>query len=350
MVGSALERILRSKGFSNIITRKRTELDLTRQADVEGFFDKVRPEYVFLAAAKVGGILANNTYKAEFIYENIVIAANVINSAHKYGVRKLLNLGSSCIYPKLAKQPMKEEYLLSGSLEPTNEPYAVAKIAALKMCRYYNEQYGTDFISVMPTNLYGPNDEFNLETAHVLPAIMRKFHIARLLNEKAYDEIIRDMEKYPVGFGLDSKIDYNNKASIVDALAGLGIYAEHVAMWGSGEAYREFMHVDELAEACIFLMAKYSFKDIGEVLNIGTGEDIKIKDLAVLAKDTVGFRGDIKLDPSKPDGPPRKLLDVSRINKLGWKAEISLVDGIKRTYDWYCKAELSGTPEADPLQ
>lgn len=336
MVGSALERILRTKGYHNIITRKRSELDLCRQADTEDFFEKEKPEYVFLAAAKVGGILANSTYKAEFIYQNIMISSNIINSAYRSGVKKLLNLGSSCIYPKLAKQPMKEESLLSGSLEPTNEPYAVAKIAALKMCRYYNEQYGTNFISVMPTNLYGPNDEFNLETAHVPPAIMRKFHLAKLLKEQAYEKIIRDIEKYPIGFGLDSKIEHNNKDSIINILGELGINADYVAMWGSGEAYREFMHVDELAEACIFLMARYNFKDIGEVLNIGTGEDIKIKDLAELTKDIVGFKGEIKFDPSKPDGPPRKLLDVSRINRLGWQAKISLDDGIKRTYNWYC--------------
>ena len=293
LVGSAIVRKLEKEGYNNLVVRSHSELDLTRQEDVEAFFEKERPEYVFLAAARVGGILANSTYKAEFIYDNIMIAANVINTSYKYGVKKLLNLGSSCIYPKHAPQPMKEEYLLSGKLEPTNEPYAIAKIAAIKLCRYYNEQYGTNFISVMPTNLYGPNDNFDLKTSHVLPALIRKFH--------------------------DAKVEGKDK----------------VVLWGTGTPRREFLYVDDLADACLHLMQDYDARDIGEFVNIGTGEDITIKELAELIASIVGFRGDIVWDRDKPDGTPQKLLDVSRINKMGWKARTGLKQGIIQTYDWY---------------
>lgn len=293
LVGSAIVRKLKKEGYNNLVVRSHSELDLTRQEDVEAFFEKERPEYVFLAAARVGGILANSTYKAEFIYDNIMIAANVINTSYKYGVKKLLNLGSSCIYPKYAPQPMKEEYLLSGKLEPTNEPYAIAKIAAIKLCRYYNEQYGTNFISVMPTNLYGPNDNFDLKTSHVLPALIRKFH--------------------------DAKVEGKDK----------------VVLWGTGTPRREFLYVDDLADACLHLMQDYDARDIGEFVNIGTGEDITIKELAELIASIVGFRGDIVWDRDKPDGTPQKLLDVSRINKMGWKARTGLKQGIIQTYDWY---------------
>ena len=293
LVGSAIVRKLEKEGYNNLVVRSHSELDLTRQEDVEAFFEKERPEYVFLAAARVGGILANSTYKAEFIYDNIMIAANVINTSYKYGVKKLLNLGSSCIYPKHAPQPMKEEYLLSGKLEPTNEPYAIAKIAAIKLCRYYNEQYGTNFISVMPTNLYGPNDNFDLKTSHVLPALIRKFH--------------------------DAKVEGKDK----------------VVLWGTGTPRREFLYVDDLADACLDLMQDYDARDIGEFVNIGTGEDITIKELAELIASIVGFRGDIVWDRDKPDGTPQKLLDVSRINKMGWKARTGLKQGIIQTYDWY---------------
>ena len=293
LVGSAIVRKLKKEGYNNLVVRSHSELDLTRQEDVEAFFEKERPEYVFLAAARVGGILANSTYKAEFIYDNIMIAANVINTSYKYGVKKLLNLGSSCIYPKHAPQPMKEEYLLSGKLEPTNEPYAIAKIAAIKLCRYYNEQYGTNFISVMPTNLYGPNDNFDLKTSHVLPALIRKFH--------------------------DAKVEGKDK----------------VVLWGTGTPRREFLYVDDLADACLHLMQDYDARDIGEFVNIGTGEDITIKELAELIASIVGFRGDIVWDRDKPDGTPQKLLDVSRINKMGWKARTGLKQGIIQTYDWY---------------
>ena len=339
MVGSSLERIFRSKGYNNIITRRHSELDLTRQVEVENFFNTEKPEYVYLAAARVGGILANNTYKAEFIYQNIMISANVINCAYMYGVKKLLNLGSSCIYPKFAQQPMKEESLLTGNLEPTNEPYAVAKISALKLCRYYNEQYEMNFISVMPTNLYGPNDKFDFETGHVLPALIRKFHLAMLLKNGDYEGIKRNVKRCKIGFKLDGEILFENNDSLISILQKLGITKDYVILWGSGKSYREFLYVDECAEACIFLMENYDYKDIGEILNIGTGEDLKINELAKLVKDIVGFQGEIRYDVSKPDGTPRKLLDVSRIKKLGWQAKTSLVEGLKKTYDWYCSVE-----------
>lgn len=329
LVGSALLRKLVAEGYRNIIVRTSKELDLRKQAAVETFFAGERPEYVFLAAAKVGGILANSTYTADFIYDNIMIAANTIHAASRTGVKKLLNLGSSCIYPKFAPQPMKEEHLLTGPLEPTNEPYAIAKIAAIKLCRYYNEQYGTNFLSVMPTNLYGPHDNFNLETAHVLPALMRKFHLARLLSEKRSGDIMRDLAGTPLGSAPREGL------SPEAALKRFGITADHVELWGSGEPYREFLHVDDLAEACVYLMKRYNVQDIGEFVNIGTGEDITIKQLAELTKEIVRFRGEIRHDRSKPDGTPRKLLDVGRIQALGWKAAIPLKKGIELTYAWY---------------
>ncbi|MBI4708480.1 MAG: GDP-L-fucose synthase [Candidatus Omnitrophica bacterium] len=337
LVGSSLIRKLQSEEYlaKHVVVRAHSELDLTRQTDVDEFFNKERPEYVFLSAAKVGGIHANNTYKAEFIYGNIMIAANVINSAYKFGVKKLLNLGSSCIYPKFAPQPMKEEHLLTGSLEPTNEPYAIAKISAIKLCRFYNEQFGTNFISVMPTNLYGYNDNFNLETSHVLPAVLRKFHLAKLLGGNDFEGLRKDILKYPLGFGFDVSAVLESENSIKQTLKNLGITADNVVLWGAGESYREFLYVDDLSDACIFLMNNYDYKDIGEFVNIGTGEDIKIKDMARLIKDIVGFDGDIKHDLSKPEGTPKKLLDISRIKSLGWKPKTTLAGGIKKTYDWY---------------
>jgi GDP-L-fucose synthase len=335
MVGSALQKKLQSEGYQNLVFKTRQELDLRRQRETEEFFEREKPEYVFLAAAKVGGILANNTYKAEFIYDNLAIAINVVHAAYKYGIKKLLNLGSSCIYPKFAPQPLKEEYLLSASLEPTNEPYAIAKIAAIKLCRYYNEQYGTNYISVMPTNLYGPNDNFNLETAHVLPALIRKFHLGKLLEGKKYERIAEDIKKAPLGFGIDQQLDLNNKKSIENTLCNLGITAEYVVLWGSGEPYREFLYVEDLADACIFVMKEYNYEDIGEFINIGSGEDIKIKDLAEIIKKIVGYKGEIKFDTSKPDGTPRKLLDVSKIKSLGWRPKVELEKGIRLTYEWY---------------
>ncbi len=293
LVGSAMKRRLEAGGYSNIVTRSLEDLDLMRQDRVEDFFETQMPEYVFLCAAKVGGIVANSTYPASFIYENIMIATNVIHASMKTGVKKLLNLGSSCIYPREAPQPLIEKYLLAGPLEPTNEAYAIAKIAAIKMCRYYNEQYGTDFMSVMPTNLFGPNDNFNLETSHVLPALIRRFHEAKE--------------------------------------AG----APEVTLWGTGTPLREFLYVDDLADACVFLMENYHARDLGEFVNIGSGMDITIHDLAELIVGIVGYTGQIRWDASRPDGMQRKLLDVSKITDLGWKAKTSLKDGIRKTYDWY---------------
>ncbi len=299
LVGSAIVRRLQSEGYTDIITRTRSELNLARQAEVEEFFKKERPEYVFLAAAKVGGIVANNTYPAEFIYTNLMIQTCILHAAYLSGVKKLVFLGSSCIYPKFAPQPMKEEYLLTGELEPTNEPYAVAKIAGIKMCQAYNRQYGTSFISVMPTNLYGPNDNFDLENSHVLPAMIRKFHEAKA-------------------------IDSNSKP---------------VVLWGTGSPRREFLHVDDLADACLFLMENYDIKpgiDPG-LINIGTGKDITIKELAEMIKETVGFKGSITWDTTRPDGTPRKLLDITKLKSLGWNPKITLKQGIKQTCDWYNK-------------
>ncbi|MEJ7829254.1 MAG: GDP-L-fucose synthase [Segetibacter sp.] len=288
MVGSAIQRNLTSKGYNNIVTRTSKQLDLRKQEAVTDFFDTEKPAYVFLAAAKVGGINANNIYRAEFLYDNLMIEANIIHSAYKSGVTKLLFLGSSCIYPKLAPQPLKEEYLLTSALEETNEPYAIAKIAGIKLCDAYRAQYGCNFISAMPTNLYGPNDNYDLKTGHVLPALLRKVIIAKKTK------------------------------------------AEFVEIWGNGSPKREFLHVDDLAEACYFLMQNVF--EAGFV-NIGTGEDISILELTNLVKEVVGFKGEIRTNPSMPGGTPRKLMDVSKINVMGWKASISLRDGIERVYN-----------------
>ena len=299
LVGSAILRKLRSEGYTDLITRSHQELDLMRQSDVEAFFESKRPEYVFLAAAKVGGILANNTYPAEFIYNNITIQTNIIHSAHLFSVKKLLFLGSSCIYPKDCPQPMKEEHLLSGKLEPTNEPYAIAKIAGIKMCQSYNRQYGTHFICAMPTNLYGPGDNFDLETSHVLPALIRKFHEAKQTSQSQT---------------LKHKDD------------------TYVSLWGTGTPKREFLHVDDLADAVLFLMSEY---DENEIINVGVGKEISIKELADVIADIVGFKGEIRYDPSKPDGMPLKCLDISRLSSLGWNNKIPLRKGIEDTYQWY---------------
>lgn len=290
LVGSAIVRNLEERGYTNIICRTHKELDLTRQADVEKFFAEEKLEYVFLAAAKVGGIQANNTRPAEFIYENLMIESNIIHSAYKYGVKKLLFLGSSCIYPKFANQPIKEEYLLTGELEPTNEAYAIAKITGIELCKFYRRQYGCDFISAMPTNLYGINDNFDLETSHVFPALIRKFHEAKINNQ------------------------------------------EEVVMWGTGKPLREFMYVDDLADALVHLMVNYS----DEIhVNMGTGKDLSIGELAQIVKEVVGYEGKIVNDLSKPDGTPRKLLDVSRLEATGWKYKTELREGIEKVYKWY---------------
>jgi GDP-L-fucose synthase len=288
MVGSALVRVLEQNGYNNLVLRTSKELNLIDQLAVKEFFESEKPEYVFLAAAKVGGIVANNTYRAEFIYENLMIQNNVIHNSYLSGVNKLMFLGSSCIYPKNAPQPLKEKYLLTGLLEPTNEPYAIAKIAGIKMCEAYRDQYGCNFISVMPTNLYGPNDNYDLNNSHVLPALLRKF--------------------------IEAKNNGDNSVTI----------------WGTGTPLREFLHVDDLASACLFLMKTYNEK---EFLNIGVGEDISILDLAILVKTIVGFEGEIILDKSKPDGTPRKLMDVSKLNNLGWKAQIKIKSGIQNIFE-----------------
>jgi Nucleoside-diphosphate-sugar epimerases len=290
LVGSAIVRNLKEKGYENIIGRTHKELDLTNQEEVRKFFEKEKPEYVFLAAAKVGGINANNIYPADFIYENLIIQCNVIKACYDFDVKKLMFLGSSCIYPKNCPQPIKEEYLLSGYLEPTNEAYAIAKISGLKMCEYYNKQYGAKFISVMPTNLYGPNDNYDLENSHVLPALLRKFHEAKMNN------------------------------------------MPQVEIWGTGTPLREFLHVNDMADACIFLMEQY---EGNEFFNVGTGKELTINELAEMIKGIVGYEGEIIFDTSKPDGTPRKLLDVSKLNKLGWQYKIRLEDGIKATYEKY---------------
>jgi len=290
LVGSSLLRALKAQGYNNIIFKTHLELDLTNQKEVESFFEKERPEYVFLAAAKVGGILANSTFPAEFIYQNLAIATNVIHAAYLYKVKKLLFLGSSCIYPKFSPQPIKEEYLLSGYLEPTNEAYAIAKIAGLEMAKFYRIQYGVDFISAMPTNLYGPNDNFDLQNSHVIPALIRKFHEAKI-------------QKKP-----------------------------YVTIWGSGKPRREFLYIDDLADALIFLMKNYV--DTSHI-NVGVGEDVSISELAEIIREITGYKGDIKYDYTKPDGTPRKLLDVSRLYSMGWRPKVSLLEGLRRTYDWF---------------
>jgi GDP-L-fucose synthase len=352
MVGSAIIRKLASLNYRNIISNYHSrkpgknllfekkisrfaKIDLKDQKSVDRFFKKEQPEFVFMAAAKVGGIIANSTYKAEFIYDNIMIAANVIHAAYKYKVKKLLNLGSSCIYPKFSVQPMKEEYLLSGPLEPTNEPYAIAKIAAIKLCRYYNEQYGTNFISVMPSNLYGQNDNFNLETSHVLPALIRKFYLAKLLKEKNEAKIFEDVQWFPLGFGVDGRSKNASYGKIKSLLKKLGISYGYIKLWGSGEVFREFLYVDDLADACVFLMKNYDSNKIGEFINVGTGEDVRLNDLAEMIKDGMGFDGEIRYDRSKPDGMSKKLLDVSRIKTLGWKPKVNLKEGIESTIEWY---------------
>jgi GDP-L-fucose synthase len=295
MVGSAILRKLEKEGFTNLITRTSAELDLINQQAVTDFFNVEKPEYVFLAAAKVGGIVANNTYRADFLYENLAIQNNVIHNSYLAGVKKLLFLGSSCIYPKLAPQPLKEEYLLTGLLEPTNEPYAIAKIAGIKLCDAYRDQYKCNFISVMPTNLYGYNDNYHPQNSHVLPALIRKFHEAK--NSDAKDVVI----------------------------------------WGSGNPKREFLFADDLADACLYLMLNYSEPNL---INIGTGEDISIKDLALMVKEIVGFAGELTFDTSKPDGTPRKLMDVSKLHSKGWKHTIKLQDGIRMAYSDFLQKQL----------
>ncbi|NVK51780.1 MAG: GDP-L-fucose synthase [Flavobacteriaceae bacterium] len=330
LVGSAICKNLEEKGYTNIITRTHKELDLTNQLEVEEFFVNEKPEYVFLAAAKVGGIVANNTYRAEFIYENMMIQNNVIHQSYKNEVKKLLFLGSTCIYPKDALQPMTEDSLLTNTLEYTNEPYAIAKIAGIKMCESYNIQYGTNFLSVMPTNLYGPNDNFDLEKSHVLPALIRKIHLAKLLEEEKEEEIIKDLQ-------------VNSLKEAVEILKKYGVSKGAVEIWGSGEPMREFLWSEDMADACVYLMEQIDFKDIAsdknEIrnthINIGTGTDISIENLAILIKKEVGYTGNFTFNTEKPDGTMRKVTDVSKLNSLGWKYKTELKEGIKKMYNWY---------------
>lgn len=338
LVGSAIMRHLQSEGYSNIVIRTSKELDLTNQADTLAFFEREKPDYVFLAAAKVGGIMANNTYPADFIYINTMIDTNIIHSAYLTGVKKLLNLGSSCIYPRLAPQPMREEYLLSSDLEKTNEAYAIAKIAAIKMCRYYNKQYGTNFISVMPTNQYGIGDNFNMETAHLLPMVLRRFHLAKLLAAEDFESIRKDLKRYKLGWDIDGKIDYNDNFSLEWALGQIGAYRDKVVMWGDGSVYRELMSSEDLADACVYLMKNKDYKEIGEFVNITNGDDILLKELFEIVKKIVGFNGRIEYDASKPNGTPRKMMDAERIKTLGWQPKIGLEQGIYDFYTWYCKS------------
>lgn len=363
LVGSAIVKNLESKGYANIITRTHKELDLTNQQAVEKFFKQEKPEYVILAAAKVGGIVANNTYRADFIYENLQIQNNVIHQSYVHGVKKLLFLGSTCIYPKNAPQPMSEDSLLTSPLEYTNEPYAIAKIAGIKMCESYNIQYGTNFISVMPTNLYGPNDNFDLETSHVLPALIRKIHLAKLLNEGKTEEVIKDLQ-------------VSTMEEAKDYLTKFGVNENKVEIWGTGKPRREFLYSEDMADACVFLLEnrdflelaltegkKYSWGENSDTpvakakvgcqntigtdvlasakeiknthINIGTGIDISIKELAELIKDIIGFNGELYFNTDKPDGTMVKLTDPSKLHSLGWKHKIELEDGIQRMYEWY---------------
>ena len=385
LVGSAIVKNLESKGYANIITRTHKELDLINQKSVEEFFENEKPEYVILAAAKVGGIVANNTYRADFIYENLQVQNNVIHQAYVHKVKKLLFLGSTCIYPKNAPQPMSEDSLLTSPLEYTNEPYAIAKIAGIKMCESYNIQYGTNFISVMPTNLYGPNDNFDLETSHVLPALIRKIHLGKCLESVKWEElsvkkdenwelIKQDLNKNPIkcvkcyelGAKKEDKIitGKSSKQEILDVLEEYGIRLHNtefvtpntnsnkvqIEIWGSGNPRREFLYSEDMADACVFLLKNIDFKDIlnteclthtakNEVrnthINIGTGKDISIKELAELIKNIIGFKGELYFNIEKPDGTMKKLTDVSKLNSLGWKYKMDLESGIKEMYKWY---------------
>lgn len=333
MVGSALCRRLRAMGFTNLLTRTHDALDLTRQHETELFFERERPDYVFHAAGLVGGILANNTYPADFLYQNLMIAGNVIQASTRTGVKKLLNLGSACIYPKLAPQPIKEEYLLTGALEPTNEAYAVAKISAIKLCRYYNEQYGTHFLSVMPINLYGPNDNYDLERSHLLPAFIRKFHLAKLLARGDLAALRRDIERH--GALSRRGAEVLSEAAVMSQLKELGVQKEFVVLWGSGKPRRELLYVEDLADACVFLMQRYDASQIGEFVNVGTGRDLEVREIAQKVKEVVGFEGAIRWDPTKPEGMPQKQMDVSRLTALGWTAKTDLLTGIQAVYRAY---------------
>jgi len=339
LVGSALLENLQRKGYTNIIGRTHQELDLLDAVAVRKFFEEEKPEYVFLAAAYVGGIMANNTYRADFIYNNLQIQQNIIGESYRHGVKKLLFLGSTCIYPREARQPMSEDELLTGPLEYTNEPYAIAKIAGLKMCESFNLQYGTNYIAVMPTNLYGPNDNFDLERSHVLPAMIRKIYLAKCLSEQDWEAIRSDLNKRPV-----ENTNGNNSIPVLEKLlSDYGISAQAVELWGTGKPLREFLWSEEMADACIYIMENVDFNDLSkgkqEVrnchVNIGTGKEISIKDLADLIKDTVKYTGNIVFNSNKPDGTMRKLTDPSKLHSLGWHHQIEIQEGIQKLYQWY---------------
>ncbi len=343
LVGSAIWNNLQQKGYTNLIGRTSKELDLMDGVATAKFFSEEKPEYVFLAAAHVGGIIANNVYRADFIYRNLQIQNNVIGQSYAHNVKKLLFLGSTCVYPKEAPQPMKEDTLLTSPLEYTNEPYAIAKIAGLKMCESFNLQYGTNYIAVMPTNLYGPNDNFHLERSHVLPAMVRKIHLAKCLMEKNWGALKNDLNERPV-----EDVTGNNTHDEMKAiLMKYGVTADKVELWGTGQPMREFLWSEEMADACVFVMEKVDFDDLKgdskEVrnchINIGTGKEISIKDLAMLIKDTVDYKGTITFDSSKPDGTMRKLTDVSKLNALGWRHRVEIEEGVRRMYEWYLASD-----------
>jgi GDP-L-fucose synthase len=332
LVGSAIIKNLKQKGFSNFIIKTHKELDLTNQQQTADFFSKEKPDYVFLAAAKVGGIVANNTYRADFIYHNLMIQNNVIHQSYVSGVKKLLFLGSTCIYPKNAAQPIKEDSLLTNVLEYTNEPYAIAKIAGIKLCESYNLQYGTNFTSVMPTNLYGPNDNFGLEKSHVLPALIRKIHLAKLLEEGKKEAVVKDLKV----------VDFEEAQMV---LSKFGVSSESIEIWGTGNPKREFLWSEDMADASVHIMQNVDFKDLvldsteirNTHINIGTGEDISIKELAFLIKKVIGFKGDFVFNTNKPDGTMRKVTDVSKLHDLGWKHSVNIEEGVQKMYDWYLK-------------
>tara|TARA_B100001250_G_scaffold213982_1_gene183539 strand:- start:20199 stop:21272 length:1074 start_codon:yes stop_codon:yes gene_type:complete len=340
LVGSAILKDLLAKGYTNLVFSTHAELDLKNQNEVRLFFEKEEPEYVILAAAKVGGIIANNNYRADFIYENLMIQNNVIHQSYVSGVKKLLFLGSTCIYPRDAQQPMKESCLLTSELEYTNEPYAIAKIAGIKMCESYNLQYGTNFISVMPTNLYGPNDNFDLEKSHVLPALMRKIHLAKCLEDNNWEAIRIDLNRNPI-----DELDYSSKDSdIISTFRKYGVREGEVEIWGGGKPRREFLWSEDMADACVFLLENTNFNDTfieedsavrNTHINIGTGNDISIMDLASLIRDIIGYTGDFRFNVSKPDGTMQKLTDITKIHQIGWKHSITLEEGVKKMYTCY---------------
>ncbi len=349
-MGSAIWKNLQNKGYTNLVGRTHKELDLLDSVSVRQFFDEEQPEYVFLAAAFVGGIMANSIYRADFIYKNLQIQQNVIGESFRHNIKKLLFLGSTCIYPRDAKQPMKEDVLLTSPLEYTNEPYAIAKIAGLKMCESFNLQYGTNYIAVMPTNLYGPNDNFHLENSHVLPAMIRKIHLAKCLNEGDWEAVRKDIGLRPVSLnqeGVKTVVDAgSDEADILKVLAHYGIAPEAVTLWGTGRPMREFLWSEEMADASVHVLLNVDFKDTyapGERdirnchINVGTGEELSIREVAGKIKDEIGFRGELRWDASKPDGTMRKLTDVSKLHRLGWHHKVGVDEGIHRLYEWYLK-------------